>query len=96
MSQLDNSVELTVCQVDRNPVHQTHSPVELRLNLDKKGVKLENSSFEAECLPDQRIKSPQEFALGKKSYRGKFKMAAGHIEKAVKIINLIMYHVQLC
>ena len=37
------------------------SPVELRLNLDKKGVKLENSSFEAECLPDQHIKSPQEF-----------------------------------
>jgi len=36
------------------------------LNLDKKGVKLENSSFEAECLPDLHIKSPQEFALGKK------------------------------
>ena len=42
------------------------SPVELRLNLDKKGVKLENSSFEAECLPYQHIKSPQESALGKK------------------------------
>jgi len=73
-----------------------NSPVKLRLKLDKKRTKLENSSFEAEFLPYQHIKSPQESALGKKSYRGKFKMAAGHIEKAVKIINLLMYHVQLC
>jgi len=42
------------------------SPVELGLNLDKIGVKLENSSFEVELLPYQHIKSPEESHLGKK------------------------------
>jgi len=61
------------------------SPVELGLNLDKIGVKLENSSFEAEFLPYQHIKSPEESSSGKKFYRGKFKMAARGIEKALKM-----------
>jgi len=55
------------------------------LNLDKIGVKLENSSFEEEFLPYQHIKSPEESSSGKKFYRGKFKMAAQGIEKALKM-----------
>ena len=61
------------------------SPVELGLNLDKIGTKLENSSFEAEFLPYQHIKSPEESASGKKFYKEKFKMAARSIEKAMKM-----------
>ena len=61
------------------------SPVELGLNVDKIGTKLENSSFEAEFLPYQHIKSPEESASGKKFYKEKFKMAARGIEKAMKM-----------
>ena len=61
------------------------SPAELGLNLDKIGVKLENSSFEVELLPYQHIKSPEESHLGKKNYREKFKMATQGIEKALKM-----------
>ena len=62
-----------------------YSPVELRLNLDKIGTKLENSSIEAEFLPDQHIKSPKKSALGKNFYREKSKMAARHIDNAFKM-----------
>jgi len=56
------------------------SPVELGLNLDKIGTKLENSSFEAEFLPYQHIKSPQESAWGKKFIRKNSKWPPGALK----------------
>ena len=59
------------------------SPVEIGLNLEVIGVKLENISYEAKFIPYQHIKSPQKSTSGKKFYRGKSNMAAKVCQKPI-------------